>query len=55
MKKNGSFGTARWVAMKNQLNHAPTTGDTVIDTTVMGIYPLNSTQANSYISNVRRK
>ena len=50
---NGSaFGTAVWVAITNNLNQAPTTGDTVIDTSVMGIYPIDSTDASSYISTV---
>ena len=40
VKKNGSFGTAHeWVAMTNNVNKTPTTGDTVIDDSVMGIYP----------------
>ena len=54
VKKNGRFGAARWVAMRNQVNRAPTTGDTVIDTSVMGIYPLNSVDAASYISTVKK-
>ena len=54
MKKNGSFGAARWVAMTNNVNRAPTTGDTVIDNSVMGIYPLNSVDAASYISTVKK-
>ena len=31
VKKDGSFGAAGWVAMKNNVNGAITTGDTVID------------------------
>jgi hypothetical protein len=53
VKKNGSFGTARWVAMTNNVNHAPTTGDTVINYSVMGIYPAGSGDASSYISTVK--
>ena len=49
VKNNGSFGTARWVAMTNNVNGTITTGDTVINNSVMGIYPLNSADAASYI------
>ncbi len=52
VRKNGSFGAARWVAMTNNVNRAPTTGDTVIDNSVMGIYPTGSGNASSYISTV---
>jgi hypothetical protein len=52
LRKNGSFGRAHWVAMKNEINGAPTTGDTVIDNDVMGIYPINNVDANSFISTV---
>jgi len=55
VKKNGTFGTAHWVAMKNTINHTPTTGDTVIDTSLMGIYPIGNGQANSYLAKVRGK
>jgi hypothetical protein len=55
VKKKGSFGTARWVAMTNNVNHAPTTGDTVINQSVMGIYPLSGGDAASYISMVKRR
>ena len=50
VRKNGSFGTARWVAMTNNVNKTPTTGDTVIDDSVMGIYPTGGGAASSYIS-----
>ncbi len=50
VKKNGSFGTARWVAIKNTVNHTPTTGDTVINDSVMGILPVGSAGVSSYIS-----
>ena len=53
VKKNGSFGTARWVAITNNVNGAITTGDTVINTSVMGIYPLSSGDAASYISTIK--
>ena len=53
VKKNGSFGTARWVAITNNVNGAPTTGDTVINTSVMGIYPPNSGDAASYIATIK--
>ncbi len=49
VRKNGSFGAARWVAMTNNVNRAPTTGDTVINNSVMGIYPIGSGDASSYI------
>ncbi len=52
VKKNGSFGAASWVAMKNNANGAITTGDTVIDRSVMGIYPISGSNASSYISEV---
>jgi hypothetical protein len=55
VKKKGSFGTARWVAMTNNVNHAPTTGDTVINQSVMGIYPLSGGDAASYISMIKRR
>jgi hypothetical protein len=54
VKKNGSFGTARWVAIKNTVNHTPTTGDTVIDNSVMGIYPVGTAGVSSYISTVQK-
>ena len=50
VRKSGSFGTARWVAMTNNVNRTPTTGDTVIDDSVMGIYPIGGGAASSYIS-----
>lgn len=53
VRKNGSFGRARWVAIKNQINGTPASGDTVIDTSVMGVYPIGNAQVQSYISNVR--
>jgi hypothetical protein len=54
VKKNGSFGPARWVAIKNNLNGAPTTGDTVIDNSVMGIFPAGGGDVSSYTSTVRK-
>jgi hypothetical protein len=53
VRKNGSFGPARWVAIKNQINGSLTTGDTVIDTSVMGGYSIGNNQFQSFISNVR--
>ena len=50
----GRFGTASWVAMTNNVNGTPTTGDTVIDQSVMGIYPLSGGNASSYISTVKK-
>ena len=40
--------------MKNNVNGAPTTGDTVIDNNVMGIYPVGSAGVSSYISTVKK-
>jgi hypothetical protein len=54
VKKNGSFGTAHWVAMRNTVNGTPTTGDTVINNSVMGIYPVGSAGVSSYISTVKK-
>ncbi|QEH38774.1 hypothetical protein OJF2_73800 [Aquisphaera giovannonii] len=54
VRGNGSFGPARWVAIKNNVNGTPTTGDTVIDNSVMGIYPAGSAGASSYIATVKR-
>ncbi len=50
--KKGAFGTARWVAMVNNVNHTITTGDTVIDQSVLGIYPIAGGNASSYIATV---
>jgi hypothetical protein len=38
--------------MVNNVNHTITTGDTVIDQSVMGIYPIAGGNASSYISTV---
>lgn len=52
--RNGSFGTARWVAIRNTVNPpAGPTGDTVIDTSVMGIIPYNG-GASSYIASITK-
>src|SRR5262249_51892323 len=53
VRKDGSFGAADWVKMRNRINETPTTGDTVIDTSVMGVYPIGNGKVQSYISNVR--
>ena len=54
VKKNGSFGAAQWVAMTNNVNGEITTGDTVINDSVMGIYPTGDSNASSYISTVKK-
>jgi hypothetical protein len=52
VNNNGSFGAARWVAITNNVNGTITTGDTVINNNVMGIYPLSGGNIASYISTV---
>jgi hypothetical protein len=54
VRKNGSFGRAHWVAMTNNVNGGLTTGDTVINNSIMGIYPVNSVDAWSFISTVTK-
>jgi hypothetical protein len=52
VNENGSFGTPTWTTITNQINpSAPTTGDTVIDYSVLGIYT-TSDGVTSYISTV---
>ena len=48
---DGSFGTASWIAITNNVSTNLITGDTVIDTTVMGIYT-STNGIYSYISTV---
>jgi hypothetical protein len=52
---DGSFGTASWVPMQNTVNRKFTTGNTVIDSSVMGVFPLGRRGGggfSSYISTV---
>lgn len=37
-KEDGSFGQAQWYTTTNTVNGLPTTGDTVLDFTLLGIY-----------------
>jgi hypothetical protein len=47
---DGSFGTAVWTAVNNNFDpSAPTTGDTVIDSTILGIYT-GTGGATSYLT-----
>jgi len=49
---DGSFGTPTWTAITNQIDPmAPTTGDTVIGTSVLGVYT-TSGGVSSYIATV---
>jgi len=49
---DGSFGAPTWTAITNQIDPmAPTTGDTVIDTSVLGVYT-TSGGVSSYIATV---
>lgn len=49
---DGSFGTPEWTAVVNQIDPmAPTTGDTVIDNNVLGVYT-TSGGVSSYIAAV---
>jgi len=48
---DGSFGTPTWIAVTNQIDPlALTTGDTVIDTTVLGIYSTGGGNVASYMT-----
>lgn len=49
---DGSFGTPTWTAITNNINpSAPTTGDTVIDYSVLGVYTTED-GVSSYIATV---
>jgi hypothetical protein len=54
VNRNGSFGKANWVTIENTVNGLPpTTGNTVIDSSVMGVFPLAGGGGfSSYISTV---
>jgi len=50
---DGSFGTPTWTAITNNIDpSATTTGDTVVGTSVMGIFTPSSGNATSYIATV---
>lgn len=50
---DGSFGAVSWTAVTNQISPgAMTTGDTVIDNTVLGIYSTGGGNVASYMAAV---
>ena len=53
VNNDGSFGTVSWTAVTNQISPgATTTGDTVIDYTVLGIYSTGGGNVASYMATV---
>jgi hypothetical protein len=50
VNNDGSFGAPTWTAVTNTINSATTTGDTVIDNIVLGIYSTGSGNIASYMT-----
>jgi len=46
----GGFGTASWDVITNNLSGTSTTGDTVIDTSVMGLYTTTGGASASFVT-----
>ena len=50
VNNDGSFGTPSWTAVTNTINSATTTGDTVIDNIVLGVFSTGGGNIASYMT-----